>query len=120
MSWKCKKCNWENADKWVNCAKCNEPSSLPPKIESKEDKVFKYVVITLLATFFIIIIVLLSTVNEMFPQPIETKELVSDFDAYYICTKFIEDRLKSPSTAKFQPGYYATITKLSPVLDKVD
>lgn len=116
MSWKCENCKWENADKWENCANCGKPSGLPPKIQTREDKIFKYLAISLMVIFFIIVFVLLDTVTGMMPQqPTPTPEIANKYQAHKICTQFIEQLLKAPSTAQFESMFDSTYKEISNV-----
>lgn len=94
MAWKCEDCKWENADKWPACANCGKPSGLPPKIETREDKIFKYLAISLLVIFFILVFVLLDTLTEMYPpQPTQIEVLYDEKFAYIACLGFLEKHL---------------------------
>lgn len=112
MSWKCEDCKWENADKWDKCANCGKPSGLPPKIETKEDKIFRYVVVSLLAIFFLIVLLLIPVLDEFINLQSNSPVSNMETSAYKICINFIGAELLVPSTAKYQSQNKSEINQI--------
>jgi len=99
---KCLYCTGENPDKALACAYCGKPFPAPVP---KKKKDWGVVLLTLVIIALCIISIALFT-NDGDEPSMTTSE-----SAWYACRQFTEDRLKAPTTAKFERYNSSRVTQ---------